>query len=153
MALTFQSASKEDIPQLVSLLADDHLGAQREDVSLPLNAQYLDAFDNILKDPNNDLIIVMNDQQIAGMMQLTFIPYLTHIGSWRCLIEGVRIAKDFRGEGLGESMINWAIEKAKEKCCHIVQLTSDKLRPDAIRFYQKLGFEASHEGFKLKLSY
>jgi GNAT superfamily N-acetyltransferase len=83
------------------------------------------------------------------MMQLTFIPYLTHTGSWRCLIEGVRIARRFRGQGLGQQFIKWAIQRAAEKNCSIVQLTSDKQRPDALRFYESLGFEATHEGFKL----
>jgi GNAT superfamily N-acetyltransferase len=85
------------------------------------------------------------------MLQLTFIPYLTHTGSWRCLIEGVRIAKTHRGKGLGAKFINWAINRAREKNCSIVQLTSDKQRPDALRFYESLGFEATHEGFKLKI--
>lgn len=85
------------------------------------------------------------------MLQLTFIPYLTHIGSWRCLIEGVIIANTYRGKGLGTEFINWAIKRAKERRCSIVQLTSDKQRPVAIRFYESLGFKATHEGFKLKL--
>lgn len=151
MQITFRLASSPDLPKLVSLLADDLLGAKREDTSEPLNAQYLDAFQSINKDSNNDLVIVELNQQLVGMMQLTFIPYLTHIGSWRCLIEGVRIDKNFRGHGLGESMINYAIEQASKRHCNIVQLTSDKQRPEAINFYHKLGFEATHEGFKLKL--
>ena len=85
------------------------------------------------------------------MLQLTFIPYLTHIGSWRCLIEGIRIAKKYRGQGLGTKFISWAINRAKEKNCSIVQLTSDKQRPNALRFYESLGFKATHEGFKLKI--
>ena len=85
------------------------------------------------------------------MLQLTFIPYLTHIGSWRCLIEGVRIHSNFRGQGLGTAFFKWAIERAKSRHCRIVQLTSDKQRPDALRFYQALGFKATHEGFKLTL--
>jgi len=82
---------------------------------------------------------------------LTFIPYLTHQGSWRCLIEGVRIAKSHRGMGLGSAFFNWAIDRAKNKNCSIVQLTSDIQHPDAIRFYESMGFTATHEGFKLKL--
>ena len=86
------------------------------------------------------------------MLQLTFIPYLTHIGSWRCLIEGVRIHHKHRGKGLGTDFFKWAIERAKEKKCSILQLTSDKLRPDALRFYEGLGFKSTHEGFKMKLT-
>jgi GNAT superfamily N-acetyltransferase len=85
------------------------------------------------------------------MMQLTFIPYLTHTGSRRCLIEGVRIAKNYQGKGLGTEFLGWAIRRATEKDCKIVQLTSDKQRPDALRFYESLGFQATHEGFKLNL--
>ena len=151
MNLEFREATERDVPALVQLLADDALGAKREDVSLPLNTDYLDAFHNIEVDSNNELIVVEASGNLAGMLQLTFIPYLTHTGSWRCLIEGVRIAGIYRGEGLGTEFINWAIQRAKERRCGIVQLTSDKQRPDAIRFYEALGFKATHEGFKLKL--
>ena len=133
------------------MLADDPLGAQREDNRSPLNPAYIEAFEHINKDPNNELVVVEREGQTIGMLQLTFIPYLTHTGSWRCLIEGVRIHKDARGEGLGTQFFQWAIERAKTRGCSLVQLTSDKQRPDAIRFYEQLGFVASHEGFKLKL--
>ena len=133
------------------MLADDPLGKQREDSSIPLNSAYLQAFKHIDSDPNNQLILALTEQQVIGMLQLTFIPYLTHTGSWRCLIEAVRIDKKQRGKGLGKQLIQWAINQAREKNCNIVQLTSDKQRPAAISFYESLGFEASHEGFKLKL--
>lgn len=151
MKLDFRQARESDIPELVNLLADDDLGAAREDVSLPLNQRYPDAFRSIQRDPNNELTVVESNAVLVGMLQLTFIPYLTHTGSWRCLIEGVRIAKDYRGQGLGSWFIDWAIARASERNCGIVQLTSDKKRPDALRFYAALGFEATHEGFKLKL--
>ena len=95
--------------------------------------------------------MVEGDGQLVGMLQLTFIPYLTHTGSRRCLIEGVRIHRDHRGRGLGGEFIRWAIRRARERGCSLVQLTSDKQRPDALRFYESLGFVASHEGFKLRL--
>lgn len=151
MNLHFRKAKATDVPQLVKLLADDELGAMREDLSEPLNQNYLDAFSSIEADANNELTVVEAGGELVGMLQLTFIPYLTHTGSWRCLIEGVRIAKTHRGKGLGASFINWAIERATQRNCRIVQLTSDKQRPDAIRFYESLGFNATHEGFKLKL--
>ena len=151
MNLLFRKAKATDVPQLVKLLADDTLGATREDLSEPLNQNYLDAFSSIEADANNELTVVEAGGELVGMLQLTFIPYLTHTGSWRCLIEGVRIAKPHRGKGLGASFINWAIERATERNCRIVQLTSDKQRPDAMRFYESLGFKATHEGFKLKL--
>jgi GNAT superfamily N-acetyltransferase len=127
------------------------LGCKREDTSLPMTQSYVDAFHCIDKDLNNELTIVESDGVLVGMLQLTFIPYLTHTGSWRCLIEGVRIAKNFRGQGAGTDFISWAIQRAKQRKCSIVQLTSDKQRSGAMRFYEALGFVASHEGFKLKL--
>jgi ribosomal protein S18 acetylase RimI-like enzyme len=133
------------------MLADDALGALREVNSSPLNLAYVRAFASISADPNNELVVVDSGNNIAGMLQLTFIPYLSHIGSWRCLIEGVRIHSEFRGQGLGTKLIEWAISHARKKGCKIIQLTSDKRRPDAISFYQALGFEATHEGLKLKL--
>ncbi|MEM7125025.1 MAG: GNAT family N-acetyltransferase [Chloroflexota bacterium] len=154
MTLRFREVVEDDLPLLVDMLADDELGAQREDKNIPLNQDYVSAFQQIVADPNNELIVVEQTDQseaIVGMLQLTFIPYLTYIGSWRCLIEGVRIHRAFRGHGFGTQFFTWAIERAKERGCHMVQLTSDKQRPDAIRFYESLGFVASHEGFKLKL--
>ncbi|QUM88947.1 GNAT family N-acetyltransferase [Moritella sp. 36] len=151
MELKYRSAKMNDLENLVSLLIEDPLGSQREDASIPLKNSYVDAFKAIDVDPNNELLIVEVDEQLVGMLQLTFIPYLTHIGSWRCLIEGVRIHESFRGRGFGEQMFEHAIKLAKTKNCKVVQLTSDKQRPDAIRFYEKLGFIATHEGFKLAL--
>lgn len=150
MSLTYRAADHEDLATLVAMLADDNLGEAREDVSIPLNQAYSSAFNAITSDPNNELVVVEQDGQIVGMLQLTFIPYLTYIGSWRCLIEGVRIHKDFRGQGLGTQFFEWAINRARERGCHMIQLTSDKQRTDAIRFYESLGFVASHEGLKLK---
>jgi ribosomal protein S18 acetylase RimI-like enzyme len=148
---TFRHAIAQDLPQLVAMLADDDLGAQREDSSQPLNSNYRTAFDAIDRDPNNILVVAEVEQSIIGMLQLTFIPYLTHIGSWRCLIEGVRIHPEYRGKGLGRTLIEWSIDAARKRQCQIVQLTSDKQRPEALRFYESLGFNATHEGFKLKL--
>ncbi|NOI26360.1 MULTISPECIES: GNAT family N-acetyltransferase [Vibrio] len=151
MGLKYRSATLEDLESLVALLSNDPLGSQREDASIPLNSAYLEAFEAIVRDPNNQLLVVEQENSLVGMLQITFIPYLTHIGSWRCLIEGVRIHSDYRGQGFGEQMFAYAIEQARNKGCTIVQLTSDKQRPDAIRFYEKLGFKATHEGFKLVL--
>ncbi len=147
----FRQAIEQDLPALIQMLSNDQLGDQREDYSLPLHKNYIRAFQQINNDPNNELIVVENDNQIVGMLQLTFIPYLTHLGSWRCLIEGVRVHKDFRGRGLGTRLLVWAIQTAKDKGCPMVQLTSNKQRTKAIHFYQQLGFVASHEGFKLNL--
>jgi ribosomal protein S18 acetylase RimI-like enzyme len=151
MDLNFRDARQSDLTLLVDMLADDELGAQREDSSKPLNQAYLLAFSSIESDPNNQLVVVEGDDKLVGMLQLTFIPYLSHRGSWRCLIESVRIQSQFRGMGLGTELFEWAIKRARQKGCRLVQLTSDKKRPEAIRFYENLGFQASHEGFKLRL--
>jgi len=151
MDLNFRAAKESDLPALVSLLADDELGAKKEDASSLVNPLYISAFSSIESDPNNELMVVKNNGNLIGMLQLTFIPYLSHQGSWRCLIESVRIQSQFRGKGLGTEFIKWAIDRARQRNCKLMQLTSDKQRPRAIQFYEKLGFQASHEGFKLKL--
>ena len=151
MNLQFREARESDISNLVAMLSDDDLGSRREDSSLPVNQNYIKAFQSIEQDPNNELTVVESDGEIVGMLQLTFIPYLSHIGSWRCLIESVRIHSSYRGQGLGTEFFKRAIERAKTRGCHIVQLTSDKQRPEALRFYESLGFKATHEGFKLKI--
>lgn len=152
MDIKFRAASSADLTALVTMLANDQLGAAREDASSPLNPKYLAMFEEIENDLNNELMVVELEGQVIGMLQLTFIPYLTHLGSWRCLIEGVRVHEDFRGRGIGEKMFRFAIERAKERGCPMVQLTSNKQRAGALKFYQRLGFEASHEGFKLSLA-
>ena len=151
MNLNYRPATRKDIAALIELLADDDLGSHRETTKTPLDQRYVDAFTSIEQNPQNELTVIEAGGDLVGMLQLTFIPYLTHKGSWRCLIEGVRIAKKFRGQGLGTQIIGWAIERARQRHCEIVQLTSDKRRPDALRFYRSLGFEATHEGFKMHL--
>ena len=132
------------------MLANDPLGALRED--LQHLERYEQAYQIISKDPNQELMVVENDAgEIVGTFHLTFIQYLTHQGSIRVQIESVRVREDHRGKGIGEKMLQWAINRAKEKGARVVQLTSDKKRPDAIRFYEKLGFTASHEGMKLSI--
>jgi GNAT superfamily N-acetyltransferase len=147
----FRRARREDIASIVRLLVDDPLGARREKNADPLPPAYYDAYAAIDADPNNELVVVDLEGEIVGVLQLTFIPYLTYQGGWRALIEGVRIDSRFRSSGLGRRLFEWAIGRAVERGCHLVQLTSDKARPDAIRFYESLGFVASHEGMKLPL--
>lgn len=153
MDLKIRNATPGDLPRIVELLADDPLGAQREACVSPLPASYREAFAEIDRDPNNELVVVEDQAgRVIGVLQLTFIPYLTYKGSWRALIEGVRVARDHRSRGIGRRLFAWAIERARERGCRLVQLTSDKTRPDAIRFYESLGFVASHEGMKLHLA-
>ena len=150
--MRIRKATKEDVSAIVQLIADDKLGKQREDYRIPLPKSYIEAFESIVADSNQELMVVENDQgEIIGTLQLSFIQYLTYQGGIRAQIEAVRIAKEQRGQGLGEDMFNWAIARAKEKGAHIVQLTTDKQRPGALKFYEKLGFRASHEGMKLHL--
>jgi len=152
LPLHFRPAAEADLPDLIAMLADDDLGAERENPAMPPAQGYLDAFAAIDGDPNHELVVVEGPSgSLVGMLQLTFLPYLTHQGSLRCLIEGVRIHADVRGEGLGTEFFSWAIDRARQRGCSMVQLTSDKRRPQALRFYEKLGFVASHEGFKLTL--
>lgn len=147
----FRSATRIDVAAIVRLLADDKLGQQREDYRDPLPEAYYEAFNRIDQDPNQELMVVALDEQIIGTLQLSFIPYLTYRGGIRAQIEAVRIHKDHRGAGLGQDMMKWAIDRARSKGAHVLQLTTDKKRPDALLFYERLGFVASHEGMKLHL--
>ena len=145
-----RSAKKEDVPAIVAMLADDKLGRMREDFRDPLPKVYFEAFSKISSDPNQELMVVVNsNDNVIGTLQLSLIPYLTYQGGTRAQIEAVRIHKDYRGKGIGKLVFKWCIARAKEKGAHVVQLTTDKKRPEAIKFYEDLGFRASHEGMKL----
>ncbi|MEM8525099.1 MAG: GNAT family N-acetyltransferase [Bacteroidota bacterium] len=148
--MKFRKAEYNDVVKIIELLADDKLGRLREDFRDPLPQKYYDSFEQINKDKNQELVVVENEhEELIGTLQLTFIPYLTYQGGIRAQIEAVRVRADQRGQGIGEQICKWAIARAKERGAHLLQLTTDKKRPDAIRFYEKLGFKASHEGMKL----
>lgn len=147
----FRAATADDLCAIVILLANDPLGSQRETLSDPLDPAYVEAFDAIDADPNQHLQVAEADGMIVGCLQLTVIPYLTYKGGRRALVEGVRVAGSHRGSGLGRSLLEHAIALAREAGCHMVQLTTDKQRPDAVGFYRSLGFVDSHEGMKLHL--
>ncbi|WP_285767176.1 GNAT family N-acetyltransferase [Peribacillus sp. SI8-4] len=149
--VTFRNAEAKDLNEIVQLLADDVLGRERERYEHPLPDSYLEAFRSIDSDKNNELIVACLDGRIVGVQQITFTPHLTHQGGWRATIEGVRTAASERGKGIGSKLIQYAIERAKERGCHIIQLTTDKKRANTLRFYERLGFTATHEGLKLKL--
>lgn len=142
-------ATSADVPAVVAMLADDPLGARRESPDDP--DSYLPAFERIDADPNQHLVVAERDGRTIGTLQLTVIPGLSRQGSTRALIEAVRIHGDARGCGLGSELIEWAITEARRLGCAIVQLTTDATRIDAHRFYERLGFEASHLGFKMQL--
>ena len=131
------------------MLADDALGAAREDLAQPTNNSYLSAFEAMARDPNQLMSVAELDGAVVGCLQITFIPGLSYKGRWRGQIESVRIAKDLRGQGLGRQMIDWAVEQCRARGCGMVQLTAHKSREDTHRFYVSLGFEPMHEGFKL----
>ncbi|MFL6119934.1 N-acetyltransferase family protein [Actinophytocola sp.] len=137
-----------DVPAIVAMLADDPLGARRE---RPGDAAYASAFAEIDADPRQFLAVAVAEGEVVGTLQLTFVPGLSRLGSTRVLIEAVRVRSDQRGNGLGGSLIQWAIEAARSRGAALVQLTTDASRRDAHRFYERLGFEATHVGMKLVL--
>lgn len=148
--MKFRKATKNDVAKIVEMIADDELGKTRENYQIPLPTEYLIAFENIDSDRNQELIVVENENsEIIGTLQLSFIQYLTYLGGIRAQIEAVRIRKDKRGLGIGKTMFEWAIDRAKERNAHLLQLTTDKKRPKAIKFYQDLGFKSTHEGMKI----
>jgi GNAT superfamily N-acetyltransferase len=149
-SLQFRRANFLDLPAIVQLLADDSLGAAREQVAETLPVAYMQAFAKIDTDPNQELTVAVINEEIVATFHLTFIQYLTYQGGLRAQIEAVRTHSKYRGQGIGTKVFQYAIQRAKDKGCHLIQLTSDKKRPDAIRFYETLGFVASHEGMKLK---
>jgi GNAT superfamily N-acetyltransferase len=149
--LIFRRATEADVPAIVQMLADDSLGASREALGAESVPRYLDAFRVIDADVNQFLLVVDDGSGIVGTLQLTFIAGLARGGLKRGLVEAVRVASDRRGEKIGEAMFAWVLEKCRHEQCGVVQLTTDKSRTDAHRFYDRLGFEPSHIGYKMML--
>lgn len=149
--INFRIAVEQDLDRIVEMLSDDELGKTRERYEQPLPESYIKAFQAITSDPNNELVVAYQGNEVIGVQQITFVPYITYQGGWRATIEGVRTAPSVRGKGIGTELIKWAIHRAKERGCHLVQLTTDKQRGDALRFYERLGFKPTHEGLKMKL--
>jgi GNAT superfamily N-acetyltransferase len=147
--LEIRPAAADDVPAMVAMLADDPLGAQRE--SPDDLTPYLAALERLRADPNQHLVVAVREGRVVGTLQLTIVPGLSRKGATRSIIEGVRVHADERGSGLGTQLIEWAIEESRRQDCQLVQLTSDVTRTDAHRFYERLGFTASHVGFKLPL--
>ncbi|HVV23699.1 MAG TPA: GNAT family N-acetyltransferase [Pseudonocardiaceae bacterium] len=149
MDVTIRPARRDDVPAIVAMLADDPLGAQREQ---PGDPAYETAFDGLEKDPNQLLVVADRAGEAVGTLQLTLIPGLSRRGALRAQIEAVRVRADMRGSGLGTTLITWAVDTARERGCVMVQLTSDLSRTAAHRFYERLGFRSTHVGMKMPIS-
>jgi GNAT superfamily N-acetyltransferase len=150
-AAAYRPARRDDLPAIVALLADDPIGGGREAAGEALHPCYAEAYLAIERDSNQLLAVAEREGRIVGCLQLSFIPGLTRQGMWRGQIEGVRVAGSERGGGIGRAMLAWAIAECRRRGCGLVQLTSDERRPDAHRFYETLGFRATHRGYKLAL--
>jgi len=149
--LEIRLARREDLAAIVQLLADDPLGRTREEFRERLPAGYYAAFERIDADPRVELVVAELDGEIVGTLQLMFLPHLTHGGGMRAQVEAVRVDSRYRNRGLGQELMGWAIERAREEGCTLMQLTTNIARKDAHRFYQRLGFVPSHVGMKLDL--
>ena len=149
--LTFRLATRDDLPAIIRMLVDDALGNEWDRYDEPLSSTYSEAFQAIQSDKNSELLVAQSGNEIVGVLQLTYIPGLLFQGGWRALIEGVRVSSSVRGQGVGTAFLKWAIARADARGCHLAQLTTNKLRADAKRFYERLGFQATHEGMKLPL--
>ncbi len=146
--LTIRRAGPVDIPAIAALLADDFVAASRE--GAPLSA-YERGFAAVDADPNQLLAVAELDGEVVATMQISFIPGLSRGGSWRGHVEAVRVASDRRGQKIGEAMMAWAEARCRERGCVVCELTSDNRRDAAHRFYERLGYTASHKGFKKML--
>ena len=149
--IIFRRATKADLPSIVHLLADDDLGSQRERDKDPLPESYYSAYEEIHRDPNHEMIVAELNGEVMGTLHLMFLPSISFQGGLRAQIESVRIDNQHQNRGLGSQMMKWAIERAKARGAHIVQLTTHKTRGDAHRFYERLGFKGTHLGMKLSL--
>lgn len=147
--LTIRPATEADLPAIVAMLADDPLGATRE--SPEDLTPYVAALKRLADDPHQHVVVAVRGERVVGTLQLTIVPGLSRKGATRSIVEGVRVHADERGSGLGTRFIEWAVERSRQESCQLVQLTSDVTRTDAHRFYERLGFTASHVGFKLQL--
>ena len=166
MKLKFRQAAREDLPEIVRMLADDFLGARREKYENPLPESYVKAFEEIEADKNNELIVALLSEPpavagglteqivneiIVGTLQITFTPSISFQGGKRATVESVRVDEKYRGQGIGKQLMLWAIERARAENCFAIQLTTNADRKDAHRFYENLGFQGSHLGMKLYL--
>jgi len=151
-AILIRRAIRDDVPAVVRLLADDAPGRQRERPGAPPLPAYYEAFAALDTDPRHGLIVVEQEGTVIGTLHLTVLPSLSFEGRSRAQIESVRVAEMYRSRGIGGRLFAWAIARARESGCHVVQLTTNASRADAQRFYTRLGFAPSHVGMKLDLT-
>lgn len=149
--LLFRLATRDDLPYIVRMLADDELGSQREAYLEPLPESYFAAFEQINKDANHQLVVAELNGRVVGTLHMMFLPSISYQGGLRAQVESVRVDRKYQSKGIGSEMMKWAIERAKERGAHLMQLTTHKSREDAHRFYERLGFQKSHLGMKLSL--
>jgi len=149
--LRFRPAVRDDLPEIVRMLADDELGSRRERYEDPLPVGYYNAFEQIEHDTNHRLMVAELDVRVVGTLHLMFLPSISYQGALRAQVESVRVDRRYQNQGIGSEMMKWAIAHAKERRAHIMQLTTHKSREDAHRFYERLGFQKSHLGMKLNL--
>ncbi|MBR0830864.1 GNAT family N-acetyltransferase [Bradyrhizobium manausense] len=150
-SITIRRTRRDDVPVIVAMLADDHLGSARERPVDPLPASYFDAFETVDRDPNFKLVVAETGEgRVVGCLQLCILPGLSSQGASRGLIEDVRVASDCRSRGIGEQLVQWAVEEARGRGCKLVELLTHQSRTDAQRFYKRLGFAASHVGMTVR---
>ncbi|WP_326816864.1 MULTISPECIES: GNAT family N-acetyltransferase [unclassified Streptomyces] len=147
--MILRTATHADLPAVLALLADENRVV--DPASVVVDEAYEKAFADIESDPRNEMLVLVDGDTVLGCLQATYIPGLGKRGEERALIEAVRIRADRRGDGLGRELMKQAVDRARLRGCALVQLTSNKRRADAHRFYESLGFDRSHEGFKLAL--
>lgn len=147
--LIIREASKEDLPSIIKFLGVDEISGSREGFSTEVNEKHLNAFEEISKDNNNELIVAEHEDKVVGTLQITYITYLTGQGETRALVESMMVCPENRGKGIGSELMKWAIERAQSKNCGIIQLTSHNDRSKAHNFYKRFGFTPTHLGFKL----
>ena len=149
--LSIRKATLEDLDFIISLIGTDPIADARNPETPDDRKHQREAFDAINRDPNHLLMVAELEHQPVGSFQLSFIPGVSRQGAWRGQIESVRIHPEYRNRGLGGAMMEWAVERCRERGCGLVQLTSDQQRTSAHRFYGRLGFLPTHTGFKLRM--
>jgi ribosomal protein S18 acetylase RimI-like enzyme len=148
--VAIRPACRDDVADIIAMLADDHLGRARERLEHPLPQVYYDAYERLSRDPNIGLVIAEEGGEVVGCLQLCILPGLSSQGASRGLIEDVRVASDRRSRGIGEQLVQWALGEARARGCKLVELLTHHTRVDAQRFYERLGFARSHVGMTIR---